>query len=412
MSLVTALALTLSSAASAVAQESGALKHRPIVLVHGYKSNAGVWGDMQNRVREYGYGSDELYAFDYSAFTPGDTSLMTIADKLEKYIADNELTKKSPDGKIDLVAHSMGGLVARAYLKQNEGHRDTAHLVTYATPNHGTNPADWGCGIGIQCDGQVKSMTRGSAFLTWLNSGSEIPGNTRYATFRSNIGDELIINVGSANTDLCDGLVFGVTENGEDAGNYSGRTSILKGAENFISPCIPHGDFYHDKWTVEKTLQWISDPDGSHTPKAAQLQCGTLDEYWGKRKWVGAHAQSCVTATGDKGSTTKDVYTELQIRGCGYYYGILGALWTYAGRSGVHCGIAYDGILWRDGIWGAHNKSSISVNARSAEIRTDTVPAQKGQRVSGDWTFDVHAYQDHEWDVKQGRSGTGTLVIQ
>ncbi|MEV0261626.1 alpha/beta fold hydrolase [Streptomyces sp. NPDC050617] len=408
-----------ASAASAAAPVSAKLAHRPIVFVHGWHSGPGTWGQMINKVENYGYSPDELYRFDYSSLSQqgnGATPIRSLADKLDAFIHDKGLLGKSPDGKIDIVAHSMGGLVSRAYLKQNGGHKTTAHLVTYATPNHGTI-LSYFCIPGIpQCDVQAREMDAGSGFLTWLNGGTETPGDTHYATFRSNVGDE---PMAPPTTYWCDKTVVGVDEDGEKSLKHSGRTSILKGADNFVSPCVGHDQIANDEWTIDKTLHLIADPDGAHTPKAAQVRCGELADHWGKGSWpksagwVGAHAQSCVVATRASNDQKQpfDVHTELQIRGCGYWWGSPFSTWWYTGVSGVNCDVHADGILWRDGYWGAHDKPSSSVYERWTQVRTKDVPAAKGAKVEGSWKFDVHAYQPGEWDVKAAKADSGPLVI-
>ena len=47
----------------------------------------------------------------------------------------------NPDAKTILLAHSMGGLVARYYLEALEGHRDARALITFGTPYRGAPQA-------------------------------------------------------------------------------------------------------------------------------------------------------------------------------------------------------------------------------------------------------------------------------
>ena len=49
-----------------------------------------------------------------------------------------EWRRESPDAKLILVGHSMGGLVARYFLECLEGWRDTRRLVTFGTPYRGS----------------------------------------------------------------------------------------------------------------------------------------------------------------------------------------------------------------------------------------------------------------------------------
>ncbi|MGI9597142.1 MAG: esterase/lipase family protein [Acidimicrobiales bacterium] len=74
----------------------------------------------------------------------------------------------NPDAKLVLVAHSMGGLVARSFLELNDGWQDTRRLVTFGTPFQGSlssldfivNGFKKGKGpIGIDLSELVRSLT-------------------------------------------------------------------------------------------------------------------------------------------------------------------------------------------------------------------------------------------------------------
>jgi pimeloyl-ACP methyl ester carboxylesterase len=67
-------------------------------------------------------------------------------------------------GRIDLVAHSMGGLVARFYLQLLGGARRVDRLVTLGTPHHGTHAATF------IPSALVRQLLPGSPFLQHLNA--------------------------------------------------------------------------------------------------------------------------------------------------------------------------------------------------------------------------------------------------
>ena len=91
--------------------------------------------------------------------------------------------------RIDIVAHSMGGLVSRAYIERSdfrEGDgalliyayayaRDVRKLIMLGTPNHGTPLTEIATILGIRLDKtpafSVKQMHPGSKFLRLLNRG-------------------------------------------------------------------------------------------------------------------------------------------------------------------------------------------------------------------------------------------------
>eukprot|EP01121_Diplochlamys_sp_Union-15-3_P001812 TRINITY_DN11575_c0_g1_i1.p1 TRINITY_DN11575_c0_g1~~TRINITY_DN11575_c0_g1_i1.p1 ORF type:complete len:179 (+),score=8.87 TRINITY_DN11575_c0_g1_i1:54-539(+) len=45
--------------------------------------------------------------------------------------------------KVNLIAHSMGGLDARHFITNLGGHKVVASLTTISTPHHGSHYADW-----------------------------------------------------------------------------------------------------------------------------------------------------------------------------------------------------------------------------------------------------------------------------
>lgn len=53
----------------------------------------------------------------------------------------NKAKAVSPTGKVDIVAHSMGGLVARAYIQGSDYEDDVDQLVTLGTPHFGASDA-------------------------------------------------------------------------------------------------------------------------------------------------------------------------------------------------------------------------------------------------------------------------------
>lgn len=93
---------------------------------------------------------------------------------------DVDLAKDNEgEDEVDVVAHSMGGLVARAYVEDedfsNNGpptvyHDDVRKLIMLGTPNQGSYLADiWSDLIGWK---SLEQMEHGSDFLTELNAGT------------------------------------------------------------------------------------------------------------------------------------------------------------------------------------------------------------------------------------------------
>ncbi len=98
-----------------------------------------------------------------------------------------EVTKHNTGkNKVIIIAHSMGGLVSRAYIKYYGGLNSVDKLVTIGTPNHGTHGiVSFGCGtflVGREPTPECQDMQVGSGFLIDLNNGDETPGDIDYLT--------------------------------------------------------------------------------------------------------------------------------------------------------------------------------------------------------------------------------------
>jgi triacylglycerol esterase/lipase EstA (alpha/beta hydrolase family) len=107
--------------------------------------------------------------------------------------------------RVDLVAHSEGGLVSRYYLKNLGGTGSVGRYVSLGTPQYGTYVANILAFLGLgSCAGLVacQQMTIGSGFLTDLNAGDDTVGAVRYTTIRT-VQDELVRP--TPNASLADG---------------------------------------------------------------------------------------------------------------------------------------------------------------------------------------------------------------
>ena len=105
---------------------------RTVVFIHGYLANPSCFLPMSVYLRAKGHGLP-LY-FDYSS----SEGIEQAAVKLRVF-----LKKNVRGGRIDLVCHSMGGLVARLYLQELGGSRRVDSCVTIGTPHKGTYNAYW-----------------------------------------------------------------------------------------------------------------------------------------------------------------------------------------------------------------------------------------------------------------------------
>lgn len=102
---------------------------RLIVLIHGLDSNEEYWNDLAPLLTEEGYAVGEL-------IYPNDQPLADSAALLAGEMA--RLRRECPRLSVDILAHSMGGIIARAYVEGDDYTGGIKRLILLAPPNHGS----------------------------------------------------------------------------------------------------------------------------------------------------------------------------------------------------------------------------------------------------------------------------------
>jgi pimeloyl-ACP methyl ester carboxylesterase len=108
---------------------------RPVIFVHGLAGHRGNFRAMSAWFRANG--RKQLYAVSLPRRHGADVHTEYLRRFIEKVLAANGL----PDGQVDLVAHSRGGIIARLALDDVATARRVAILVTIGTPHGGTATA-------------------------------------------------------------------------------------------------------------------------------------------------------------------------------------------------------------------------------------------------------------------------------
>lgn len=103
---------------------------RPVILIHGVLVNDGIWLRLRRFLLEHGIAP--VYTLNYG---PPLADIPYFAEQLAARI--EEICAATGGAPVVLVAQSMGGLVARAYLRRFGSER-VAMLVTIGTPHHGS----------------------------------------------------------------------------------------------------------------------------------------------------------------------------------------------------------------------------------------------------------------------------------
>ncbi len=102
----------------------------PVLLIHGVLCNAGVWHPFKRWLEDRGIAP--VYTLSYG---PPLASIELFAEQAAAKI--EAILQDTGARKVIVVAHSMGGLVMRAYLRRFGG-SNVARLVTIATPHEGS----------------------------------------------------------------------------------------------------------------------------------------------------------------------------------------------------------------------------------------------------------------------------------
>lgn len=126
----------------------------PVVLLqHGYVNNGAVWYFTARALEKAGF---RVFSIDQPPFAPIDT----MGELLDKRV--QEVLEQTGAKQLTLVAHSMGGLICRAYLRRHGG-SSVDRLVTMGSPHHGTFHAYLASGP------NGRQMRPGNAWLKELN---------------------------------------------------------------------------------------------------------------------------------------------------------------------------------------------------------------------------------------------------
>ncbi len=145
-----------------VRDASPAPSSAPVLLVHGVLCNAGVWKSMRRRLAAAGVGP--LYAISYG---PPLASIERFAGQLAAKI--DAILAQTGARDVALVTHSMGGLVARAYLRRH-GPAKVRRAIMIGAPHRGSVHA-W-----MFPGASLAQLRPGNAWLAALNAQALPPG--------------------------------------------------------------------------------------------------------------------------------------------------------------------------------------------------------------------------------------------
>ena len=177
-----------------------------IVFVHGINGSASNWDVMVNRFKADGWPDDRLIANTYADPRWGCNTAN--ATQLAAWVQE---LKSRGATRIAVVAHSMGGLSSRYFLKTLGGTADVAVFTTLGTMHHGLSSP---CFSPLPVCVWRELCTSGT-FLLDLNAAPATPGPTAWTSIFSD-GDDTVPTSSSRLTGATNVLVPGLEHDGAD----------------------------------------------------------------------------------------------------------------------------------------------------------------------------------------------------
>lgn len=149
---------------------------RPVIVLHGYAMNRANFVPLAYRLARAGLGP--VFGFEY--WTLGRTA--AAARQLGWFV--DQVCTATRSAEVDIIGHSMGGVVARYYVTLAGGDGIVKNLVTLGSPHAGTDVS--GLGVGHP----ARELLLGSKLITRLQAAPP-PKRTHVTTIWSR-GDALV----------------------------------------------------------------------------------------------------------------------------------------------------------------------------------------------------------------------------
>lgn len=178
---------------------------RPIIFVHGINGSSQDFAVMIGRLVADGWSAAQLFAIDFA-----DPAWGCNVDNAKAIAAlVTQARAQTGAAQVDLIAHSMGNLSSRHYLKNGGGTAFVRSYLSLGAMHHGffppcLSPLDvcvW------------KELCQSGPFLTQLNAPPATPGPTRWASIYGT-ADETVSNQSSQLAGALNIAVVGVTHAG------------------------------------------------------------------------------------------------------------------------------------------------------------------------------------------------------
>jgi triacylglycerol lipase len=137
-----------------------ASRRTPLLLIHGYQCNRGFWFWMRRKLEAAGW------TVATHSLEPTYSDIDRYAEGIARRI--DEVLAATGAEQVTLIAHSMGGLACRAYLRRH-GLAKVEKFITLGSPHRGTLLASLGLGP------NARQMRIGNPWLNELETSDALP---------------------------------------------------------------------------------------------------------------------------------------------------------------------------------------------------------------------------------------------
>ena len=191
----------------------------PVLLLHGYGCNSGYWVHL-------------VPLLDAARISHACADLEPLGGDIDGYVpavarAVEALCEASGAPRVAILGHSMGGLVARAYVRRHGAAR-VSRIITLGTPHHGTSLANLGLGANAR---QMRRARQGEAPESdWLRTlaKEEDPARRALVTSIYSHHDNIVAPQTSSHLPGARNIAFG------------GVGHVALGSNPHILSCIMH----------------------------------------------------------------------------------------------------------------------------------------------------------------------------
>jgi pimeloyl-ACP methyl ester carboxylesterase len=141
----------------------------PVLLVHGFGHNSSAWFMLRKALKRAGFTS--VHTMNYN---PLAHDIPEIAEKLSNRV--EMIRGLTGSDKVNLVGHSLGGVVSRWYVQEMDGDLKVNTAITLSSPHRGTIAA-W-----VPAGRTARECRPGSWVMHRLNDGV-LPTHVRWVAF-------------------------------------------------------------------------------------------------------------------------------------------------------------------------------------------------------------------------------------